>query len=105
MPCTTAAASTWALGTPQLWDFSVRDKAVAEQLNKAVGRRVQLHYTEHPGIPTNCFADTRYFVDKVTITDNEPGTGPALPALAPAPASTNPGGSTGAASTPPPVTH
>ena len=92
-------------GPPQLWDFSVRDQAVAEQLNKAVGRRVQLHYTEHPGIPTNCFADTRYFVDKVTITDSEPGTGPALPALAPAPASTNPGGSTGAASTPPPVTH
>lgn len=63
----------------QLWDFSVRDKSVAEQLSKAVGRRVQLHYTEHPGIPSNCFADTRYFVDRVTITDNESGTGPALP--------------------------
>src|SRR5258707_8890334 len=57
--------------SPQLWDFSVRDKAVAEQLGKAVGHRVQLHYTEHPGIPTNCFADTRYFVDRVTLTDNE----------------------------------
>jgi hypothetical protein len=66
-------------GAPALWDFSVRDKAIAEQLAKAVGRRVQLHYTEHPGIPTNCFADTRYFVDRVTITDNEAGTGPALP--------------------------
>jgi hypothetical protein len=64
----------------------VRDKAVAEQLAKAVGRRVQLHYTEHPGIPTNCFADTRYFVDKVTVTDNESGTGPTLPAPAPVPA-------------------
>ena len=70
-------------GSPQLWDFSVRDKAVAEQLTKAVGRRVQLHYTEHPGIPTSCFADTRYFVDKVTITDNESGTGPALPSPTP----------------------
>ena len=57
----------------------MRDKSVAEQLSKAVGRRVQLHYTEHPGIPSNCFADTRYFVDRVTITDNESGTGPALP--------------------------
>jgi hypothetical protein len=68
--------------SPQLWDFSVRDKAVAEQLAKAVGHRVQLHYTEHPGIPTNCFADTRYFVDKVTLTDNEPGATapPATPA-------------------------
>jgi hypothetical protein len=75
----------------------VRDKSVAQQLTKAVGRRVQLHYTEHPGIPTNCFADTRYFVDKVTITDNESGTGPAVPPIAPAPA-----GSTAPATTPTP---
>ena len=58
--------------SPQLWDFSVRDKSVAANLNKAVGHRVQLHYTEHPGIPTACFAETRYFVDRVTVTDNEP---------------------------------
>src|SRR5277367_5146868 len=92
--------------SPQLWDFSVRDKSVAEQLSKAVGRRVQLHYTEHPGIPTSCFADTRYFVDRVTITDNESGTGPALPPPAPASApSTAPAGPSGAASTPPAPTH
>jgi hypothetical protein len=58
--------------SPQLWDFSVRDKSVAANLSKAVGRRVQLHYTEHPGIPTPCFAETRFFVDRVTVTDNEP---------------------------------
>jgi hypothetical protein len=57
----------------QLWDFSVRDKAVADQFSKAVGHRVQLHYTEHPGVPTSCFADTRYYVDQVTIADNDPG--------------------------------
>src|SRR5450631_211409 len=68
--------------SPQLWDFSVRDKSVAESLNKAVGHRVQLHYTEHPGIPTPCFAETRFFVDRVTVTDNEPA-----PAAPPAPAS------------------
>jgi len=62
--------------SPQLWDFSVRDKSVAESLNKAVGHRVQLHYTEHPGIPTPCFAETRFFVDRVTVTDNEPGAAP-----------------------------
>src|ERR1700735_2668245 len=62
--------------TPQLWDFSVRDSQVAAELSKAVGHRVQLHYTEHPGIPTNCFADTRFLVDRVTVTDNEPGTVP-----------------------------
>jgi hypothetical protein len=58
--------------SPQIWSFSVRDKAVAAQLDKAVGHRVQIHYTEHPGIPTSCFAETRYFVDRVTVTDIEP---------------------------------
>lgn len=60
--------------SPQIWTFSVRDAAVARQLDKAVGHRVQLHYTEHPGVPTSCFADTRYFVDLVTVTD-EPSAG------------------------------
>jgi hypothetical protein len=65
--------------SPQLWDFSVRDKSVAADLSKAVGHRVQLHYTEHPGIPTSCFAETRFLVDRVTVTDNEPGTVPGAP--------------------------
>ncbi len=54
---------------PQIWEFSVRDPAISSQMNAAVGRRVQLHYTEHPGIPTNCFADTRYLVDRITVVD------------------------------------
>jgi hypothetical protein len=78
--------------SPQLWDFSVRDKAVAASLNKAVGHRVQLHYTEHPGIPTPCFAETRFFVDRVTVTDNEAGAPPVSPAPPPGrtPGPTNP---------------
>lgn len=55
--------------SPQMWVFSVRDSTVAAALDKAVGHRVQLHYTEHPGLPSSCFADTRYFVDRVLITD------------------------------------
>jgi hypothetical protein len=58
--------------SPQMWQFSVRDKSVAAQLDRAVGHRVQLHYTEHPGVPSSCFADTRYFVDRVIVTDGEP---------------------------------
>jgi hypothetical protein len=76
--------------SPQLWDFSVRDKSVAANLSKAVGHRVQLHYTEHPGIPTNCFADTRFLVDRVTVTDNEPGTAPGAPSPAASSAPTAP---------------
>src|ERR1700724_3719610 len=86
--------------SPQLWDFSVRDKAVAADLTKAVGHRVQLHYTEHPGIPTNCFADTRFLVDRVTVTDHEPAAvpGPASPGSSGAPAAPPPG----SAPSPPP---
>ncbi len=81
--------------SPQLWDFSVRDKSVAADLSKAVGHRVQLHYTEHPGIPTSCFAETRYLVDRVTITDNEPGAVPGnvkgdIPGAAPPPSAAPP---------------
>jgi hypothetical protein len=57
---------------PQIWQFSVRDEAVSAQLESAVGARVQLHYTEHPGVPSTCFADTRYFVDRVTVMDENP---------------------------------
>ena len=53
--------------TPTIWDFSVRDDRVVPQLSQALGKRVVLHYREHPGIPTTCFGQTRYFVDSVAI--------------------------------------
>ncbi len=73
--------------SPQVWQFSVRDPAVAAQLEKIVGHQVQLHYTEHPGVPSACFADTRFFVDHVTVTDMPaaPGAAPAAMPAAPAP--------------------
>ncbi|HXR35989.1 MAG TPA: hypothetical protein VN754_08590 [Candidatus Binataceae bacterium] len=72
--------------SPQIWQFSVRDRKLGAQLEKLVGERVQLHYTEHSGVPTSCFADTRYFVDRVAvIADAAPAAAP-IPAPAPAPA-------------------
>ena len=53
---------------PQIWSFSVRDEAVVEELNKAVGQHVRLHYAEHRGLPTDCFGETDYFVDRVEVT-------------------------------------
>lgn len=53
---------------PQIWSFSVRDEAVVEELNKAVGQHVRLHYSEHRGLPTDCFGETDYFVDRVEVT-------------------------------------
>jgi hypothetical protein len=45
---------------PQIWYFSTRDKDLAKQLSAAVGQNIQLHYTEHRGIPSTCFAETPY---------------------------------------------
>jgi hypothetical protein len=52
---------------PTIWEFSVRDKAVVEQMNAALGRRVALHYNEHRGVPTSCFGLTDYYVDGVRV--------------------------------------
>ena len=66
---------------PQIFEFSVRDDAIAKQIEQLAGQRVSLGYEEHPGIPTSCFGDTPYFIVKVTpITDAVP-----LPATPPPP--------------------
>ncbi|HEY5806620.1 MAG TPA: hypothetical protein VIT67_01555 [Povalibacter sp.] len=54
---------------PQLWDFSTRDEAVATKLAASVGKEIQLHYREHRGVPTSCFAETPYFADGLTIME------------------------------------
>ncbi|MET0540488.1 MAG: hypothetical protein ABWZ88_01910 [Variovorax sp.] len=76
--------------------FTVRDDAVAEQINKVMGRRVSLHYEEKVGLPTTCFGETRYYVTNATETadiplgpgvvlPNQPGTAqPAPPPASPA---------------------
>ena len=62
---------------PQIWNFSVRDATVAEQLHRAVGQQVRLHYSEHPGLPTNCFGETDYFVESVLVVGPHSATIPA----------------------------
>ena len=58
--------------TTEKFFFTVRDDAVAEQINKVMGRRVTLHYEEKIGLPTSCFGETRYFVTKVTLVEEIP---------------------------------
>ncbi|MCU0252714.1 MAG: hypothetical protein MUE61_21185 [Vicinamibacterales bacterium] len=76
---------------PQIWNFSVRDEAVVEQLHKAVGQQVRLHYAEHRGLPTSCFGETDYFVERVEIVGpppyniTAPAAGTAAPAGVPSP--------------------
>lgn len=45
--------------------FTVRDDAVAQQLNAALGKKVALRYEEHKGVPTSCFGDTPHWVVEV----------------------------------------
>ncbi|HVN42479.1 MAG TPA: hypothetical protein VMT50_06815 [Steroidobacteraceae bacterium] len=72
---------------PQIWDFSVRDAAIAQQLNKAVGQQVRAHYTQHVGLPTSCFGETEYFVDRVEViappTPVQPSSGLSVSPAAP----------------------
>jgi hypothetical protein len=57
---------------PERFAFSVRDPAVVGQLQSAMGKRVQISYEQHKGVPTNCFGETEYFVEKVAVTPDRP---------------------------------
>lgn len=72
--------------TPEKFYFTVRDDAVADQIQKVMGRRVSLHYEEKVGLPTSCFGETRHFVSRVQAELEMPGmTSPApTPAAPPA---------------------
>ena len=59
--------------------FTILDDAVAEQVNKVMGKRVSLSYEEKVGLPTSCFGETRYYVKKVTVVNETPGAAPAPP--------------------------
>ncbi len=66
--------------------FTVHDEAVAEQINRMMGHRVALHYEEKVGLPTSCFGDTRYFVNKVVSVEDAPMLPGSTGQVAPAPA-------------------
>ena len=47
---------------PERWLFTVRDDVIANAVRSSMGHKVALEYEEHPGVPTSCFGETRYFV-------------------------------------------
>ena len=55
--------------SPEKFTFTVREEAVAEEINKVMGKRVALHYEEKVGLPTSCFGETRAFVTGVRVQD------------------------------------
>ena len=76
---------------PEKFLFTVRDDAVAESINKVMGKRVTLHYEEKVGLPTSCFGETRHYVTTVVqveeiplvpgvVVPNQPASPPSAPA-------------------------
>lgn len=57
---------------PEVWHFSTRDPKLAKQLSANVGRQIRLHYSEHRGVPTNCFAETPYFAESFSPVAGNP---------------------------------
>jgi hypothetical protein len=67
--------------TVEKFYFTVHDDDAARQIQQDVGKRVTLHYEEKVGLPTSCFGETRYFVNKVTASPDIPiGPGVSVPA-------------------------
>jgi len=66
---------------PDKFEFSVRDDAVAQQINALAGKRVVLGYEQHKFVPTSCFAETEYFVIRARAVEEQPA--PVAPAVAP----------------------
>ena len=55
---------------PEKFAFTVRDDAVADQINKQIGQKVVVEYEQHKGLP-GCFGETEYFITKVTPAPGE----------------------------------
>jgi len=71
--------------TSEKFAFTVRDRAVTDEINKVMGRRVTLHYEEKVGLPTSCFGETRHYVTGVTLVEEIPlAPGVVVPAPPPA---------------------
>ncbi len=66
--------------TAEKFFFTVREPVVADQIGRAMGKRVSLHYEEKVGLPTSCFGETRHFVTRVVETSDIPlGPGVVVP--------------------------
>ena len=54
---------------PEKFFFSVRDDLVARRINSSMGKKVNLNYEQHKGVPTNCFGETEYYVTDAKVLE------------------------------------
>ena len=57
---------------PDKFEFTVRNEALAQQINTLAGKRIVIGYEQHKFIPTTCFGETEYFVSSVRGLDEQP---------------------------------
>jgi hypothetical protein len=53
------------LGNQEKFMFSVRDADLAKEVNAAIGKRIEVDYDQHIGVPSNCFGETEYFLKSI----------------------------------------
>lgn len=53
------------LGNQEKFLFSVRDPELAKEVNAAIGKRIEVDYSQHIGVPSNCFGETEYFLKSI----------------------------------------
>lgn len=51
------------------FNFTVRDEAVVKKINQSMGKRVNLMYEEHVGIPFSCFGDTGHYITNIEVVE------------------------------------
>jgi hypothetical protein len=54
---------------PEIFRFSVRNDSIAQLLERNLGKRVSLSYSQHRGVPTSCFGETEYYITNVRILE------------------------------------
>ncbi len=55
---------------PEKFAFTVRDAAIADQINAHIGQKVVLEYAQHRGLP-ECFGETQHFIASVRLAPTE----------------------------------
>ncbi|MGQ5522702.1 hypothetical protein ACUHMQ_05505 [Chitinimonas sp. PSY-7] len=49
--------------------FTVHDDKVVADINASLGKKVSLTYSQHVGVPTDCFGETLYYVTSVKVVE------------------------------------
>ena len=70
---------------PEIFDFTVRDEAVAQAIQQTIGQRVSLSYEEHVYLPSSCYGETGHFITAVHSVTDSVAPAPLPAASAPAP--------------------